>query len=47
MGVKIRPGKPDEILRMAGLQGVEKISPGVVIENPALHLYRGHGFKPA
>jgi ribosomal protein S18 acetylase RimI-like enzyme len=36
----------DEIFKMAVSQGVEKISLSVEIENPALHLYHGHGFEP-
>ena len=36
----------DAVLETAASQGVKKISLRVEVENPALNLYRQHGFEP-
>ena len=36
----------DSLLKIAASQGIKKVSLSVEVENPALNLYRQHGFQP-
>lgn len=36
----------EALMNLAGMQGIERISLSVEIDNPAINLYRRHGFVP-